>query len=439
VTAMKKIGRRVAAGTLALALLPSGLLLAPPVLRAVQATTTPAAPAPAPRAAEGRDAAITAKLEEFRAAAKIPALGATLVTTDGAVGEWVTGVRANGHPEKVERDDVWHLGSCTKSMTATLIALLVESGKLDWETPLEKLLPECAATMDPQYKDVTLELLLKHRAGVPNDASRDGLWASFRDKSRDKTPTEQRARMAKTILSWPPVHAPRTNYLYSNFGVSIAGHVAEVATGKPYEQLMRELLFDPLGMKSAGFGAPGRKSADGPRRESGGSPIDTPRGHTADGTEIEPGEFADNPPAIGPGGRAYASLADWAKYVAVQLRGAKGDVKIGAITLHRATFEKLQSPFDGPGEKYAAGWFVCQRPWAGGDGMTLMHNGSNTLWYCVAWLGLDAGVAVLATTNQYTPKSQAAADQACSLLIGEQKALRAKAAEQGGGAGPGGR
>jgi CubicO group peptidase (beta-lactamase class C family) len=363
------------------------------------------------------DAAVIAKLEEFRAAAKVPALGAALVTTDGAVGEWVTGLRANGHPEQVERGDVWHLGSCTKSMTATLIALLVESGRLSWDAPLEKLLPECAATMDPPYKGVTLELLLKHRAGVPNDARRDGLWASFRDPSRDKSATEQRARMAKTILSWPPVHAPRTNYLYSNFGVSIAGHVAEVACGKPYEQLMQELLFEPLGMKSAGFGAPGRASPDGK--------VDTPRGHTSDGVVIEPGESADNPSAIGPGGRAYASLADWAKYIALQLKGAKGDVKVGAITLHRATFEKLQAPFDGPGQKYAAGWIVCERPWAGGDGKTLMHNGSNTLWYSVAWLGLDAGIAVIATTNEFTPASQNAADQACALLLGEQKALRA--------------
>lgn len=402
--------RRVAAVAVAVAAALFAFAGSTPVLRAVQAAP-----------ATNREDEITAKLEEFRAAAKVPALGAALVTVDGAVGEWVTGVRANGHPEPVERGDVWHLGSCTKSMTATLIALLVESGKLSWDTPLEKLLPECAATMDPQYKRVTLELLLKHRAGVPNDARRDNLWGSFRDTKLHETPTEQRARMAKTILSWPPVHAPGTNYLYSNFGVSIAGHVAEVATGKPYEQLMQELLFGPLGMKSAGFGAPGRASQDGK--------VDTPRGHTSDGNVIEPGEFADNPPAIGPGGRAYASLEDWAKYVALQLKGAKGDVKVGAITLHKATFEKLQAPFDGPGQKYAAGWIVCERPWAGGDGKTLMHNGSNTMWYCVAWLGLDAGIAVLATSNEFTPASQKAADQACSLLLDRQKALRAKAAK----------
>jgi CubicO group peptidase (beta-lactamase class C family) len=364
------------------------------------------------------DDGITAKLEEFRAAAKIPALGAALVTEKGLVGAWVTGVRANGRPEKVAVDDVWHLGSCTKSMTAALIALLVESGKLRWETPLEQLLPECAATMDAKYRQVTLELLLKHRAGVPNDAQRDGLWASFRDPGRHETPVEQRARMARTILAWPPVHAPATKYLYSNFGTSIAGHVAEVATGKPYEQLMKELLFDPLGMKSAGFGAPGRVARDGK--------VDTPRGHLQDGTVVEPAENADNPPAIGPGGRAYASLADWAKYLALHLRGAKGDVKVGATILHRATFERLQTPFDGPGERYAAGWVVCQRDWAGGDGTTLMHSGSNTTWYCVAWLGLDAGIAALATTNVFTPASQRAADQACALLLQEQATLREK-------------
>jgi len=358
------------------------------------------------------------QLEAIRVKAKLPALGGAIVTTDGLEDAWVTGIRANGHPEEVELDDAWHLGSCTKSMTATLIALLVEAGKLSWETPLEKLLPECAATMDEAYKKVTLVQLLTHRAGVPNDATRDGLWTSFWTAGEKETPTQQRARMAKAILSWPPIHAPGTKYTYSNFGVSIAGYVAEVVMKESYETLMIDWLFDPLGMTTAGFGAPSEQDKNGA--------IDAIRGHRADGTTVEPGPRADNPPAIGPGGRVHASLGDWAKYLALHLKGTKGDVKVGEVTLEKETFAKLQTAWDAPDDKYAMGWLVGQRDWAGGDGKVLTHSGSNTIWYCVTWLAPNAGFGVLATTNRVGTTGQRATDEVCQSLI-QEHTRRAKA------------
>lgn len=378
----------------------------------------PASPPATPLATQAVDP-IQQQIEAIRVKAKLPALGGAIVTTEGLEDAWVTGVRANGHAEEAELDDAWHLGSCTKAMTATLIALLVESGKLSWDTPLEKLLPECAPTMDEAYKKVTLAQLLSHRAGVPNDASRDGLWTSFGAGESKETPTQQRARMAKTILSWPPLHAPGTKYAYSNFGVSIAGHVAEVTMKQSYESLMIDGLFDPLGMETAGFDAPGE-------HDEGGA-IDAIRGHRADGTPVEPGPGADNPPAIGPGGRAHASLGDWAKFLALHLKGAKDDVKVRYITLKKETFAKLHTPYDAPDDKYAMGWVVAQRPWAGGDGTVLMHNGSNTLWYCVTWLAPNAGFGVLVTTNSGGPTAQGATDEVCSVLIQEHQ-RRAKAA-----------
>ena len=374
----------------------------------------------APHSTGGDDDPVQSQLEAIRAKAKLPALGGAIVTTEGLEAAWVTGVRANGHEEEVELDDAWHLGSCTKSMTATLIALLVESGKLSWDTPLEKQLPECAATMDEAYKKVTLAQLLSHRAGVPNEATRDGLWQSFWAAGEKETPTQQRARMAKTILSWPPLHAPGTKYAYSNFGVSIAGHVAEVAMKESYETLMIDWLFDPLGMETAGFGAPGE-------HDEGGA-IDAIRGHSADGKAIEPGAGADNPPAIGPGGRVHASLGDWAKYLALHLQGAKGDVKVGDVTLKKETFAKLHAPIEDPKDHYAMGWAVAQRDWAGGDGTVLTHTGSNTMWYCVTWLAPSAGFGVLVTTNLVGTTGQGATDEVCQALIQEHaRRLQAKA------------
>lgn len=365
----------------------------------------------APAANESGSATIEARIESIRAEAGIPALGGALVTLDGLEGVWVAGTRRAGGEEKVTAGDLWHLGSCTKSMTATLIALLVTRGDLAWDTALGELLPELATEMDVDYLDVTLVELLCHRAGLPANPAE--LLAARLDQ---RSLVDQRAVITRSVLSNPPVHPPRGAFLYSNTGFLIAGHVAEVATRKPWEELMQTLLFEPLGMKSAGFGPPGTTET-----------CDQPRGHVAAGAWLEPGPLADNPPVIGPAGTVHASLADWAKYVRLHLEGFRVDVKVGEITLTRETFARLHTPYTGADPKYGYGWVFEQRPWAGGDGTALWHNGSNTMWYCVTWLGPGNGVAALVTTNQASPKATGATDQVATLLIQEHE-RRTKAA-----------
>lgn len=346
-----------------------------------------------------------ARIEAIRAAADLPALGGALVTLEGPAEVWVAGKRRADKDVLVTKDDLWHLGSCTKSMTATLIALLVTRGDLAWETPLGEYLPDLVADGDPELLEVTLVELLSHRAGLPANPDM-GLFLALRGSA--KSLVEQRAELTRAALEAGPSHPPRTAFLYSNTGFVIAGHVAEVVTGKPWETLMRELLFEPLGMKSAGFGAPGTSAA-----------LDQPRGHGAGGQGLEPGPLADNPAALGPAGTVHASLADWAKYVQLHLRGFRGDVRVGELTLTRATFARLHTPYEGPGQGYGFGWVFEKRPWAGGDGTALWHNGSNTMWYCVTWLGPGNGVAALVTVNTATPAAQEATDEVATLLIRE--------------------
>jgi CubicO group peptidase (beta-lactamase class C family) len=128
------------------------------------------------------------------------------------------------------------------------------------------------------------------------------------------------------------------------------------------------------------------------------------------------------------------SLADWAKFIGLHLRGAKGDVEVGKLTLHAETMAKLHEPFDGPGQPYAMGWVVTDRPWAGGDGRVWMHNGSNTMWFCVTWLAPRSEFAVLSTCNAGGPTAQGATDEVAALLIGEfrkRELAKAKAEAEG--------
>ena len=70
--------------------------------------------------------------------------------------EIVAGVRRLGSSAAIERGDRWYLGSDAKAMTATMIAVLAAQGMLSWQTRLEDMLPELAASMHPEYRDVTL-------------------------------------------------------------------------------------------------------------------------------------------------------------------------------------------------------------------------------------------------------------------------------------------
>jgi CubicO group peptidase (beta-lactamase class C family) len=208
----------------------------------------------------------------------------------------------------------------------------------------------------------------------------------------------------RTTLSQPPLHQPGSKMLYSNLGYIIAGHFAEQATGKPWEELITDRLFRPLSMSSAGFGFPGLEGR-----------IDQPWGHRLAGEKLEALQ-ADNPPVLGPAGRVHCTLRDWGKFTALHLQGARGKGKL----LKPATFKVLHTPPPGASEvQHAMGWGVTHREWTRGPILT--HDGSNTTWYATVWMAPESDVAFLAVANQGDAAGKQATDEAVAALIGIHK------------------
>ncbi len=295
-------------------------------------------------------------------------------------------------------------------MTATLCGLLVEEGKIAWDARLADSLPELAKAMDPGWKECTLEMLLQHRGGAASDLSpeglRDRLW-QFRGP-----PEEGRVLLAKGLFGRPPLSPPGAKFLYANASYALAGAMAERATNKPVEALLRERVFGPLGMRSAAFGAPG--AADR---------LDQPRGHTEAGVPVEPGPAADNPAPMAPAGGVHATLEDWARFVGLHARGEKRPSLLKA-----ETFRRLHAPASSIGSTYAMGWDVTKRGWGGGDGRVLVHTGSNTMWFCVAWIAPEREFGVLAVCNQGGDAGAKACDEAAWALIQDHLAHEGAAA-----------
>ncbi|MGO8675815.1 MAG: serine hydrolase domain-containing protein [Limisphaerales bacterium] len=349
------------------------------------------------------------------------------------IAQGASGVRKRGTAERTTLGDRFHLGSSTKAMTATLVAMLVEEGKLNWTTTLGELFADTVKPMHPAWEKVTLRQVLAHRSGLPFNP--DGLvrvfnlfrapYASLRTgpelmrppRSRLGTVPQQRLEIARQALWRPPGIPPGTKYWYSNEGYILAGAVLEHLTGRAWEDLMRERLFQPLGISTGGFGPPGTAGK-----------TDQPWGHSSFvGKPIDPGSpAAQFPLYYGPAGLAHMTITDWARFIALHLRGDPANPHCQPALLKLDTFAELHAvapttPYSngwvmrgvtrlvtgdaGPAVTYRAGWFISTSSWAKGSqagdiGRRLWHGGSNGISHSVVCIAPEIDFAVLVACNR---------------------------------------
>jgi CubicO group peptidase (beta-lactamase class C family) len=340
--------------------------------------------APKP-AAMGAVADLSELIAGIPAAVGTPAVAVLLIDEGETRGMGVAGLRKAGSPEKVELGDKWHLGSCTKSMTATLAATFVEEGKITWETTLGEVLGK-KLKMLKDYESITLGLLLANRGGVPGKVP-DSVYADVdfsaqvKDLS-DRDILKQRVQYAEAVLNLTPTSPPGTRYEYSNSGFIVAGVMLEVLTGKPWEKLIEERIFKPLGMVNSGFGNAARGDKRTPTQ---------PWPHKDAATPVPPGPGDDNIWVLGPAGTVHGSLKDIARYIAMQATR-----EIGPVLKKKETFEFLHTAVPDNND-YARGWIVARAPWS--QGPAISHDGANTMNHCSFWIAPERKAAVAAFTN----------------------------------------
>jgi CubicO group peptidase (beta-lactamase class C family) len=331
-------------------------------------------------------------LEQVRSKYDLPGLAVVVVRRGQIVDRAAVGVRKTGNAARLTTNDVFHIGSCTKSMTATLAARLIEVGRLRWDSTVGEVFAESHDRIHYAWEAVTIEQLLTHRGGAPAEPPANAWREAWQDEG---TVVQQRFRFAMAILAAPPRVSPGTQTIYSNQGYAIAGAMVEKVVGQSWETLMREHLFQPLGMASAGFGPPGKPGE-----------IDQPWGHARSDKRLVPDQ-QDNPPAIGPAGTVHCSLDDLARFVKVHLGSSE------AMMLPKETLHRLHTP---PSESdYAFGWVSTRRSWAGGSALT--HAGSNTRWFVVMWLAPAKQSAVIVGTNYAGPDDGRSCDEVASAMI----------------------
>ncbi len=154
-------------------------------------------------------------------------------------------IRCAGEPRALDADTAFEIGSISKTMNATLLALLVDAGKLDLDDPLQKHLPDDVRAPEKEGKPILLSHLVTHTSGLPAipttlDGPADNPYARL---------TEQKllAALATTQLE----SVPGSAFAYSNFGAMLLSLVISRHTEKGFEAQLRSQLFAPLGMASS--------------------------------------------------------------------------------------------------------------------------------------------------------------------------------------------
>ena len=144
----------------------------------------------------------------------------------------------------VETDTKFRLGSITKQFTSMLVLQLVQEGKIKVEGKLTDYLPDYRKDTGDR---ITIHQLLNHTSGIP---SYTGLPNFFQEISRNPYSVSD---FVKKFASGDLEFEPGTKFSYNNSGYFLLGAIVEHVTGKPYEQVLKERIFDPVGMKNTGY------------------------------------------------------------------------------------------------------------------------------------------------------------------------------------------
>jgi len=315
----------------------------------------------------------SALIAESRAKHIAPAIGATWVGSDG-----ILALTAHGALPSAKTPQ-WHIGSCTKAMTATVFARLVDRGLIRFETTLAEALPDLAERMAPGFHETPMHAILTHSAGIAKNPAQ----STFRALRRSTASVVAQRRFVVTDAL---KESPKPERGYSNLGYIVLGAVIEQVTGQTWEAALAKEIMIPLGISRFGHGAPG---------------LDHPAGHYRTG-EFWTRDRSDNPTAYGPAGRVNLALEEWGRFIRAHLR--KSDF------LTDSSRTRLHTPAE---NGFAMGWIATSR----GGKRLLLHTGSNNAWFAQATLLPDHGVGFGIVCNAYDPMIERAVEDLSLDLI----------------------
>lgn len=217
------------------------------------------------------------------------------------------GVQRLGDPTPVDAHTLFQIASNTKAFTTACLAMLVDSGRVAWDDPVTRYLPDFQL-FDPWVtRQFTIRDLVTHRSGLGLGAG-DLLWFHSNYTRREII---HRLRAAQPVSSF------RSQYAYDNVLYAVAGEIIPAVTGISWEAFVRQRILTPLGMTETRTGVADLRPGDR---------LATAYGVLGGALQVVPLDTVDN---IGPAASLISNVTDLAKWGLVQLdSGRLGDARL---------------------------------------------------------------------------------------------------------------
>lgn len=301
-------------------------------------------------------------------------LAVTIFNKNEVVAQAAFGVRKLGESTPITIKDCFHIGSNGKAMTATMIAELVENGRLSWQSTPQDIFPDWASSINPAFANITLLQLLSHQAGLPPFEEEEEFDAI---PQFDGEPMQSRLNFAKFVLSQEPINLPGSEFQYSNASFTVATAMAEAVSNSPWETMLKTMILTPLGIKG-GVGWPAKTDPN------------QPWGHVLKNDKIIPHDPLDDyelPSIIAPAGDVYVAFDDYTNFLQMNLKALAGEKTL----LNPETVQFLHTPHG----KAGLGWGIQTFEGA----KVSVHTGSADTFFAIALLGHQNGVGISMVTN----------------------------------------
>lgn len=193
-----------------------------------------------------RFAAVAPRMQEFVDKGEISGVVTLIATRDRIIHLNAVGKTDIAKERKMRTDDIFWIASMTKPITAVCIAILADEGKLSFDDPLAKHLPEFAGLMvnengqtaEPS-RPLTLRDVMTHTSGI--------------GEMNNREPHLTLAETAKRLSQQPLRFQPGSRWAYSTAGMDVLGRVVEVTGRMPFHEFLQKRVLDPLGMKNTSF------------------------------------------------------------------------------------------------------------------------------------------------------------------------------------------
>ena len=259
----------------------------------------------------------SAFVEKIRQEWGIPGCAVAIVKDGKVVFARGFGCRDVENKLPVTADTLFAIGSNTKTFTATILGILVDQGKMAWEKPVQRYLPGFRLQDPVASRLMTPVDLLTHRSGLPRH---DTVWYKS---------STSRQELINRLAYLEPSASFRSTFQYNNLMFVAAGYMAGKIAGTSWEELVRQHIFAPLGMKTSNFSVnDSQKAADFsfPYSERDGKVVKIPF------------RILDN---AGPAGSINSSVNEMANWLLLNLN--KGKFR-GKQVISAKNLQKLHSP-----------------------------------------------------------------------------------------------